>query len=781
MSDSIQKHHNGYHGTGGNNQLQTYSLPNAQYKESNSLDPKYIVNLIFRYKWVILLLLILGGTGAWFYAESLTPSYKSSGTLMITTGPGGDDELSQIISQTTGMGTNSTLANELQVLQSREFSRQVAQKIMEQNPGYIDEYPVLWSVDEEENVTRAEIGTVSNRIRRNLTAVRPERDADILEISYTSSSPIEAAYVLNEAMDVYVNQSTMQNREAAESTAEFLEEEKERIKQRLDESERELKEFMDRTGIVRVDEQASGLVTQQSNVETELQQVELDLETINRALEQHEEQMERIRPGLSEQFSEALGPRIRNSQEQLAQYEGERTMILTRNPGVRDREQTPPRLKYLDEQIERIKNEIQNMSDQLFTEDNEYLGMDSEERAQMVATTQARITELRIEKNQLESRAEVLRQRSGEVEREFQNLPDGMMRLAQLQRNVRINEEMFVNVSSQYADMSVLKQSQFGFGRILDTGLVPNTPVSPNKKILLLVGIMLGGVLSAGFIALREFTDNSISSVDELKLTSLPMLSAIPVLDKVSKRNKKTFKNSSGDIPDELVLLRDRTHVASESIRRLKNNIIYQYGDVPPKTIAITSPEKGDGKSTVVSNLGLAFAEEGYKTLVVDTDFRRPKLHNYYGLQNELGLTDYLEGKIPVQKILKDTDLGYLKVVTAGSKTDRPESIVSSKEFKQFLNKMEDVFDVIVLDTPPFGIISDSTTLLKHASITLLVTKYRKTNRGVFLKTVEELERINANVSGIVLNGFDHRKEAGGDYGAGYYKAVYTDYESYVK
>ena len=726
-------------------------------------------------------MLIMGGAGAWFFADTITPTYQSSGTLMISSGPGGDDELSQIISQTTGMGTGSTLANELQVLQSREFSRQVAREVMEQNPGYIDEYPVLWNEDEEGNVTRAELMTVANRIRRNLRAVRPERDADLLELSFSSSSPVEAAFILNEAMDVYVERSTLQNRQAAESTAEFLEQERERIRQNLDDSERQLKQFMDNTGIVRVDEQASGLVTQQANVETELQQIELDLGTIDRAIEQHEAQMERIRPGLSEQFSEALGPRIRNSQEQLAEYEGERTMILTRNPGVRNREQTPQRLKYLDEQIERIKSEIQNMSDQLFTEDNEYLGMDSEERAQMVATTQARITELRIEKNQLESRSEALRQRSEEVNREFDNLPDGMMQLARLQRDVRINEEMFVNVSGQYADMSVLKQSQFGFGRILDTGLVPNTPVSPNKKILLILGIMIGGVLSAGYIALREFLDNSISSVDELKLTSLPMLSAIPVLGKVSKRNKKSFKNSKGDIPDELVLLRDRSHVASEAVRRLKNNIIYQHGDIPPKTIAITSPEKGDGKSTVVTNLGIAFAEEGYKTLVVDTDFRRPKIHNYYGLSNENGLTDYLEGKLPVQKLLKDSDLGYLKVVTAGGNTDRPESIVSSKEFKQFLKKMEDVFDVIILDTPPFGIISDSTTLLKDASVTLLVTKYRKTNRGVFLKTIEELERINANIGGIVLNGFDHRKEAGGDYGGGYYKSVYTDYESYVK
>jgi len=206
MSDSIQKHHNGYHrNRDGHSQLQTYSLPKANYKESNSLDPKYLVNLILRYKWIILLLLILGGTGAWFYADSITPTYESKGTLMITNAGGGDDELSRIISQTTGTGTSSTLANELQVLQSREFSRQVAQKIMDQNPGYIDEFPVLWSVDEEENITRAELATVSNRIRRNLTASRPQRDADILELTFSSSSPKEAAHVLNEAMEVYVD------------------------------------------------------------------------------------------------------------------------------------------------------------------------------------------------------------------------------------------------------------------------------------------------------------------------------------------------------------------------------------------------------------------------------------------------------------------------------------------------------------------------------------------------------------------------------------------------
>lgn len=783
MSNSIQKHPNGHHrpGNNGYNQLTTYELPRQENQAEGGLDPRKIITLLLRYKWLVLLFIVMGGTAAWFYADTITPTYESSGTLMISAGASGDDELSQIIAQTTGTGTSSTLANELQVIKSREFSRQIAQSLIEQNPGYIDEFPVLWSVDEEENVSRAGESAVASRIRSGLSVVQPERDSDILEMSFESSSPKEAAHVVNEALELYVERSTLQNRQAAESTADFLETEKEEIKQELEQSERRLKEFMDESGIVRVDEQASGLVTQQTNVETELQQVELELESINKAIENHEQQMEQIKPGLSEQFSEALGPRIRNSQEQLAEYESERTLILTKNPGVRDREETPSRLKYLDEQIDRIKGEIKEMSDKLFTEDDEYMGMDSEERAQMVATIQTRLTELQIEKNQNESRAQTLRQRKEEVNRNFDNLPDGMMQLAKLQRDVKINEEMYVNISSQHADMAVLKQSQFGFGRIVDTGVVPSSPVSPNKKILLILGIMIGGVLAAGLITIREFFDNSINSVDEIKMTRLPMLSAVPVLDKVSKKNQKTFKNGKGAIPDELVLLRDHSHVASESIRRLKNNIVYQYGDNPPKTMAVTSAEKGDGKSTIVSNLGLAFAEEGYKTLVIDTDFRRPKLHTYFGLDNLIGLTDYLSGNMPIQKLIRDTDLGYLKVITAGSKTDRPENIVSSKEFKQFLKKMEDIFDLIILDTPPFGIISDSTTLLKNAEVTLLVTKYRSTNRGVFLKTIEELERIKANVGGIVLNGFDYKKEPGVYYGSGYYKSMYEDYEMYVK
>ncbi len=748
---------------------------------SNILDAKKVIHTILRFKWLVLLFLIIGGALAWLYADTIDPTYESTGSILISAGSSQDDELSRIISQTTGFGTRSTIANEMQVLKSREFARQVAIRIIDQDPGDIDNYPLLWTTDENENIERASEDAVTNRIRRGLIVERPERDSEVLNISFRSKSRVEAAYVVNNAMDIYVESSTQENRRAAELTADFLEREKREVEQRLEQAERRLEAFMNNTGIVRMDEQASGIVSRQTTVEVELEQVKLELQSVNEAIENHEKRMNNLKPGLSEQFSEAIGPRIRNSQEQLARYEAERTMILTRNPGVREREQTPPRLKYLDEEIDRVKNDIRDLSAQLFTEDEEYKGMDSEERAQMVATIQTRLTELRIEQNQLQSRSEALEERKQDIDRDLNALPDGMMQLARLKRDVAMNEAQFLSVSQNYSEMSVLKESQFGFGRIIDSALAPNNPVSPNRNLIIAIGMMLGAIFIVGVALFYDSRDKTIKSMDQLSRVPLPLLASVPVLGKVSKKKTGTFKSNGNSMPQEMILLRDQKHFASEAIRRLKNNIVYQYGHTPPKTIAVTSAEKGDGKSTIASNLGVAFAQEGYKTLLLDVDFRRPKIHTYFGLENEPGIIDYLNGKIAFLKLFKPTDLKYLKVVSSGSETFQPANIVSNKNFKIFLEEVKEAFDVVIIDTPPFGVISDSTALLKTAESTILVTKYRKTNRGIFVKTLEELNRIGARVSGVVLNGYDYRKETGTNYGSGYYEAYYQNYEAYNK
>src|SRR5699024_2400969 len=197
------------------------------------------------------------------------------------------------------------------------------------------------------------------------------------------------------------------------------------------------------------------------------------------------------------------------------------------------------------------------------------------------------------------------------------------------------NEELYLSVSRKYGEIAVLQQSQSGFGRIVDSGITPKNPVSPNKKIFVLIGLMLGGMLAVGFIAFKEFRDNSVNTVEQLKSDLLPPLTVVPKIEAIPGGNEKSFKTGEGKMPQEVVMMVNRTSITSEAIRRLKNNIIFQNGDEPPKSIAITSPEKGDGKSTITSNLAIAMAEEGYWTLAIGADFRKPKLYKYFGQPQE--------------------------------------------------------------------------------------------------------------------------------------------------
>lgn len=782
MSKSLQKHNSG-HNQNGYDEISTFSLP-RQEQSGGGLDPKMIVFTILRYKWLILLLLIAGGTGGWYYANTLTPIYESTGTLLISSPEKGEEnELKNIINQTTGVGTNATLANEIQIIQSRSFARQVARKLEEDDTIDEDELPVFWSELEDGSLKRRELDDVTNAIRGGLEVQLANRDSDVIQISFESSSAEETATVINTAMSVYVEESTQQNREAAEKTTEFLAKERDRLKAELDEAEQELKSFMDRTGVVQVDNQAASAVGRKENIDTELEEVQLDLESTERAISNQEEELERLRPGLVSDFSDAVAPRINSLQQTLQQYERERYLILQNYPNVRQREETPPRLKFLDEQIETLKEDIAELSKDIFSEEDEYMGMETAERTRMVANIQNRLIELRMEKDQLESRLQVLQERKSEAEQDFDEIPQEMIQLAQLQRDLEMKEKLYIDVSRKFADMSTWKETQYGNGRVIDNAIVPNIPVSPNKILITIVGVMLFGMIAGLIIAVREFFDNTISSIGTVKAQDIPMLAAIPAFKKISPTNgsgTEIFKVGDGEIPNEMVLFRDRSNIVSESIRRLKNNIIFQNSDNVPKTIAITSSEKGEGKSTVACNLAVAFADEGYKTLMIDTDFRRPRVHKLFGLSNEIGMSNYINGENSVSDIVKNTEVNFLKVICAGSSIERPESLVNDKNFEKFLEKVDNLFDVIIFDTPPFGIISDSTALLRKADATVMVAKYRHTNKEVYEHTLDELRRINANVCGMVLNGFEPRKDPSGQYGSGYYKSMYGGYEAYA-
>src|SRR5699024_9278372 len=311
--------------------------------------------------------------------------------------------------------TSSTIENELQVLQSRKFSLEVAERVMKQDSGSRKSHPILWSVDENGDPKKLSQEKIASKLGKRVSFQKLEEKADVVGVSFTSASPEEAASVVNAVMETYIETSTQQSRKAARATTDFLENEREKLQNKLRNSEQELRQYMDSTGIVNVDQQSTGMVAQKTETEAELRRIGLELKAIKENIVNYEKQLDRIKPGLSEQFSEAIGPRMQSSQQMLARFEQERSLIIAKNPGVLERKPLPARLQYLNKEIARLDEKIKGMSKKLFTSNDEFMGMNSESRAQMVSQIQGRLVDLRMQKNQLESRQNTLSTHKNEM------------------------------------------------------------------------------------------------------------------------------------------------------------------------------------------------------------------------------------------------------------------------------------------------------------------------------------------------------------------------------
>lgn len=191
-----------------------------------------------------------------------------------------------------------------------------------------------------------------------------------------------------------------------------------------------------------------------------------------------------------------------------------------------------------------------------------------------------------------------------------------------------------------------------------------------------------------------------------------------------------------------------------EAYRTLRTNIEFSGVDKKIKTILITSPSSFDGKSTTCANLAVVFAQMGSKTLIVDADLRKPVQHTIFNTTKNIGLTSLLSSDISVEEAISKTDYNNLSVLSCGIKPPNPSELISSAGMKKLLTEWEDMFDIIILDSPPVGIVTDASILASMVDATIVVVSSRRTEYNDMSRAIESLKNVNANIVGTVLNNF---------------------------
>jgi succinoglycan biosynthesis transport protein ExoP len=304
-------------------------------------------------------------------------------------------------------------------------------------------------------------------------------------------------------------------------------------------------------------------------------------------------------------------------------------------------------------------------------------------------------------------------------------------------------EALINDWQANYADLLNFLQGgdSSNYLTIIEPAPLPAVPVSPNVRINVLLAAVAGLALAVSAALLLEYIDDTVKSPEEFGASW--GLTPLGSVDRVRGR----------DFRGKLVVSHSSFSPLSEAYRVIRTNIQFTAVDQPAKTILITSPDAGEGKSITVANLGVIMAQAELRTVVVDADLRRPVLHKIFQIPNQTGLTDLL--RLPGSEIddqMQDTGVDNLKVITSGPLPPNSSELLGSQRMAELMKRLREKADVVLFDSPPVLAVTDAVVLAGRADGVVLVTEAGRTRREATKQAVERLRQVGANLLGGVLN-----------------------------
>jgi capsular exopolysaccharide synthesis family protein len=274
---------------------------------------------------------------------------------------------------------------------------------------------------------------------------------------------------------------------------------------------------------------------------------------------------------------------------------------------------------------------------------------------------------------------------------------------------------------------------------IITPAEAPSAPSAPNTKLNLFAGLATGLVLGLLVAFLRSTQDNRIrGEVDLRRVTEAPLLGGIAFDQDATK--KPLLTQAGFQSP------------RAESFRQLRTNLQFANVTGNAKTVLVTSSLPGEGKSTTATNLALALAQAGQAVCLIDADLRRPMVDDYLGLVRDAGLTTALVGAADVNDLLQPWGDDQLYVLTSGLIPPNPSELLGSDEMGDLIERLEQVFDTVVIDAPPLLPVTDAAVLSQHVGGVVVVVGAQKLKTVELEKSLNALEMVGASVLGLVLN-----------------------------
>jgi len=542
--------------------------------------------------------------------------------------------------------------------------------------------------------------------------VSNDRSSSILSISIKDNNPYKGADFLNKLTNEYLNKGIERDNRIAEATIRFIDVQLVDIVDSLQSSGDRLEIFQSSKKALALDFQTEKVYTKLEELES--QKAKLSVKT--------------------RYFSYLLN--------NLKSKSDVSDLIAPTSLDIND-----PVLNKLIIELAELYSERSEMSFNSI-KDNPYLG--SLERK----ITDGRLKLSEAAKNILDANEIAIDDIENQIisaEQILNRLPKDQQQLLNIERRFKLNDELYTYLLTRRSDMEIFKASNLPKNEILDNAEAEDAvKVSPNYRNSLLIAIVLGFLLPGAYVYLIETINNKIRNREDIqKLVDFPILGQII--------DSKTYK-----FP---VTLNQPNSELTESYRTLRANLQFVIDESASNTIMITSAIQGEGKSFTALNMAVIYSFYGKKTILVDFDLRRSQTIEDLKITVDYGLSNYLSKNSTLEQIIYKDDKLNFDLICSGKVPPNPSELVSSSLTKELFEKLRQAYDVIVVDTPPIGIVSDALLIYPNADISLLITRYNYTSIDIFKTVVEEIKARGIKKMGIVLNDMIIDK---GRYGYGY-------------
>ncbi|MEX0685077.1 MAG: polysaccharide biosynthesis tyrosine autokinase [Balneolales bacterium] len=775
---------------GTNNSAGSSSNNASSATEATVIDAKKLFRLIFGYKWMFIFIIIASIVGMYFYTDSIIPKYQGEGTMVILQGQetyvNTGNDINSMLTSSFGVGQGSTIASELSLLQSNKFTGVIADKIIA-SPHDPDGQliPILWNKYPEDS-TKVSRGVLTDRIQKKLILERDENlDENLVFLKFKSPSPYEAATVTNLILDSYTQFSSDQNREQVRSALAYLNQEMSDVHSTLNNKEEMLRDFMHKEKLVEIDSQTGEIISALSTLENERHAVEIQKVGVLSSIENLQKELDNIKPGFAEKYSQGLSTKLIRFQYKLAELETEKMLMLQKNPELKENPEQEHSFQELTREINYLRAEITQMAEDFIGNDNyslSFLGSPDGDLAGRVTELTLQLLALEVDAQLYQAQTDVLDERIAKYQETFNRLPDNIIDYAQITRDIETNEQLYRTISNQVGELKVWEQTQASNGRIIDYSAIPDVPVEPNKQLMLIWSLLIGFILSFAMVYIREMSSTRINSIEKLNQKKLTLLSIIPDTTSQKKKlfgKKKYITTGDYSISTDLMTILDPLSYASEAYRRMLSNIMFSHTDRSIRSILVTSPNKSEGKSSTIANLAAVFAETGKKVVVLDCDFRHPSQQKLWGLTEDKGIVDVLVKKVKLDRVIQPTVVDNIHVITTGTIPHNPAEVVQSENLKNMISTLKETYDIVLIDSPPFGFITDAGPLMQYVDGVILVTRFNQSKEAELNQCLGNLKNVNANVLGLTMMSFNYKKANGYELETYQFRNALKNYNNY--